>query len=158
MRIAVFILFFFCNLQVMAQSRLFTEYLGWTDKQVELQTINNRTRQSSCTFVVGSDSIRAFIFTGQLKLMRQFSLPRKPGTRLLGGFMRDSSLYMYTERPGRGTLFCTALNVVTDSIKETSIQFDAGKDNKVTHFSGGNHFVYITTNRRSQELTVYDFV
>ena len=65
MRIAIFTLFFFFTIQVMAQSRHFVETIGWTDKRIELQTISNRTRQSSCTFVAGRDSIRAFVFTGQ---------------------------------------------------------------------------------------------
>ena len=103
MRIAVCLLFFFYSFQVMAQSKQFVEFIGWSDKKIELQTISNRTRQSSCTFVMSSDSIRAFVFTGQqLQLMRQFGLPRKAHERLLGGFMRDSSVYIFTEQAERG--------------------------------------------------------
>src|SRR5688572_9566158 len=115
MRIAVFLLFFCYSLQVMAQSKQCVEVVGWTEKKIELQTIANRTRQSNCTFVVSSDSIKAFVFIGQqLTLMRQFSLPRKRAEKLLGGFMRDSSVYMFTEHTDKGVLHCTALNVVTE--------------------------------------------
>ena len=157
MRIAFFILFFFCSTRDMAQSRQFAEFLGWNEKQVQLQTISNRTRQSSCTFVMSNDSIRAFLFTGQLKLMGQFSLPHRPGTRLLGGFMRDSSLYMFCERPTQGELFCFSLNVVTGEIKENLFRFDTRSETKVTSISAGNHFIYITAGYRSKEMTIYDF-
>jgi hypothetical protein len=141
----------------MAQSRQFAEFLGWNEKHVQLQTIGNRTRQSSCTFVMSNDSIRAFVFTGQLKLMGQFSLPYKPGTRLLGGFMRDSSLYMFCEQPAKGELFCFSLNVVTEEIKENLFRFDVRSETKVTSISAGNHFIYITAGYRSKEMTIYDF-
>jgi hypothetical protein len=157
MRIAFFILFFFCSTRDMAQSRQFAEFLGWNEKQVQLQTISNRTRQSSCTFVVSNDSIRAFIFTGQLKLMGQFSLPHRPGTRLLGGFMRDSSLYMFSELPAQGELLCLSLNVVTEEIKEYLSPLDSRSEIKVTSISAGNHFIYITAGYRSKEMTIYDF-
>jgi hypothetical protein len=141
----------------MAQSRQFAEFLGWNEKQVQLQTIGNRTRQSSCTFVMSNDSIRAFIFTGQLKLMGQFSLPHRPGTRLLGGFMRDSSLYMFSELPTQGELLCLSLNVVTEEIKESLFRPDSRSETKVTSISAGNHFIYITAGYRSKEMTIYDF-
>src|SRR5690349_8394141 len=98
MRPIIFFLLLCCRMQLMAQSKQFVEFIGWTEKKIELQTISNRTKQSSCTFVVSSDSIRAFVFTGQqLRLMKQFGLARKGREKLLGGFMRDSSVYMFTE-------------------------------------------------------------
>lgn len=157
MRVAALILFFLFSIGAMAQSRQFAEFLGWTGRQIELQTIHNRTRQSSCTFVISNDSIRAFIFTGQLKLMRQFSLPRRPGTKLLGGFLRDSSLYMFTEQQSKGELYCLSLNVVTSAVNESLFRLDPRIENKVACISAGNHFVYITANYSSKELCIYDF-
>ncbi|HEX6428997.1 MAG TPA: hypothetical protein VF008_14975 [Niastella sp.] len=156
MRKAFFILFFFCSTRDMAQSRVFAEFLGWNERQVQLQTISNRTGQSSCTFVMSNDSIRAFVFTGQLKLMGQFSLPHRSGTRLLGGFMRDSSLYMFSEQP-QGELLCLSLNVVTEEIKENLFRPDPQREIKVTSISAGNHFIFITAAYRSKEITIYDF-
>jgi hypothetical protein len=158
MRPLILFLFLCCTLQVMAQSRHFVETIGWTDKTIEVQTILNRTRQSSCTFVMSGDSIRAFVFTGpQLKLMRQFSLPRKGHERLLGGFMRDSSVYMYTKLAEKGALHCTAINVVTEEIKETFIRLDLARERTVAYINAGNHFVYLTANYRTRELSVFNF-
>jgi hypothetical protein len=158
MRLLILFLFLSGSFQVMAQSRHFVETIGWKDKTIEVQTISNRTRQSSCTFVVSSDSIRAFVFTGQqLKLMRQFSLPRKGHERLLGGFMRDSSLYMYTKLAEKGALHCTAINVVTEEIKETFVRLDLSRERTVAYINAGNHFVYLTANYRTRELSVFNF-
>ena len=157
MRVVILFLFSFWSIQVMAQNKQFAEFIGWAEKQVELHTILNRTRQSNCTFVVGSDSIRAFVLTGQLKLMRQFSLPLKSEEKLLGGFMRDSSVYMFTEQEGKGALHCAVLNVITEKIRESFIPFDIQKEKPVTHISAGNHFVYVTANNKANELTLYNF-
>jgi hypothetical protein len=158
MRPLILFLFLGYSLQVKAQSKQFVETIGWTEKKIELNTITNRTKQSSCTFVVGADSIRAFVFTGQqLKLMKQFSLPRSANERVLGGFMRDSSVYMFTEFAGRGVLHCTAMNVVTDSIKVSFIRLDMSRERAVSYISAGNHFVYITANARTRELSLYNF-
>lgn len=158
MRIAVCLLFFFYSFQVMAQSKQFVEFIGWSDKKIELQTISNRTKQSSCTFVMSSDSIRAFVFTGQqLRLMKQFGLPRKAHERLLGGFMRDSSVYMFTEQAERGVMHCTAFNVVTEQKKETFIRLDLARGRMVTFISAGSHFIYVTANYRTKELSFFNF-
>lgn len=158
MRPIILFLFLCYSLQVKAQSKQFVETIGWTEKKIELNTITNRTKQSSCTFVVSTDSIRAFVFTGaQLKLMKQFSLPRMANERVLGGFMRDSSVYMFTEQTARGVLHCTAMNVVTDSIKTSFIRLDMSRERAVSNISAGNHFVYITANARTRELSLYNF-
>ena len=158
MRPIILFLFLCYSLQVNAQSKQFVETIGWTEKNVELNTITNRTKQSSCTFVVGTDSIRAFVFTGvQLKLMKQFSLPRIANERVLGGFMRDSSVYMFSEQAQRGVLHCTVMNVVTDSIKASLIRLDMSRERVVSYISAGYHFVYITANARTRELSLYNF-
>lgn len=158
MRPLILFLFLFYSLLAKAQSKQFVETIGWTEKKIELNTITNRTKQSSCTFVVSTDSIRAFVFTGQqLKLMKQFSLPHRANERVLGGFMRDSSVYMFTELPERGALLCTAMNVVTDSIKASFIRLDMSRERAVSYISAGNHFVYITANARTRELSLYNF-
>jgi hypothetical protein len=89
--------------------------------------------------------------------MRQFSLPRPSRTRLLGGFMRDSSLYVFTEQAAKGELTCTSLNVVTEQKKESLFRFDPTMESKVNFISAGNHFIYITANYRSKELCIYNF-
>ena len=157
MRVVIFLLFSFWCIQVVAQNKQFVEFLGWSGKRIELHTISNRTRQSSCTFVVSSDSVRAFVFTGPLKLMRQFSLPLTSDEKLLGGFMRDSSVYMFTQQAGKDELHCSALNVVTEKVKENVIPFDPGKEKKVTYISAGNHFLYVTANYKANELILYNF-
>ena len=157
MRIAVFVLFFLFSIQVMGQNKQFIESVGWYGKKLELHTIVNRTKQSSCSFLVSSDSIRAFVFTGPLKLMRQFSVPRRTETKLLGGFMRDSSVYMINEAGRYDKLYCSALNVITGNVTETVIPFDPENEKTVTHMSAGNHFLYVTASNKRNELIIYDF-
>jgi hypothetical protein len=140
-----------------AQNKQFVENIGYYGKKLELHTILNRTRQSSCIFLLSSEHIRAFVFTGPLKLMRQFSLPRQPDTKLLGGFMRDSSVYMFTEQSGKDELHCFAMNVITEQVRETIIPFDPEKEKTVTHISAGNHFLYVTASNKRNELIVYNF-
>jgi hypothetical protein len=157
MRIAVFILFFLFSIQVIGQNKQFIESVGWYGKKLELHTIVNRTKQSSCSFLVNTDSIRAFVFTGPLKLMRQFSVPRRTETKLLGGFMRDSSVYMFNEAGRYDKLYCSALNVITGNVTETVIPFDPENEKTVTHMSAGNHFLYVTASNKRNELIIYDF-
>ncbi|MCS3797100.1 hypothetical protein [Niastella sp. OAS944] len=158
MRPIIFFLLLCCSIQLMAQSKQFVEFIGWTEKKIELQTISNRTKQSSCTFVVSSDSIRAFVFTGQqLRLMKQFGLARKGREKLLGGFMRDSSVYMFTEQVEKGVMHCIAFNVVTEEKKETFIRLDLARERLVNYISAGNHFIYVTANYRTKELSFYNF-
>lgn len=155
----IILFFFLCfSVQAMTQSKQFVENIGWKDKKVELHSISNRTKQSSCTFVTGADSIRAFIFTGQqLKLMHQFGLKRKGNENVLGGFMRDSSVYMFTEQAEKGVLHCATYNVVTEQLRESFIRLDLTRERPVSFVSAGSYFLYVTINNRTRELSIYRF-
>ncbi|HEX6428996.1 MAG TPA: hypothetical protein VF008_14970, partial [Niastella sp.] len=61
MRVIIFFLFSFLSIQVVAQNKQFAEDIGWYGKKLELHTILNRTRQSSCIFLLSSEHIRAFV-------------------------------------------------------------------------------------------------
>jgi hypothetical protein len=71
--------------------------------------------------------------------------------------MRDSSLFIFTEQQRKGAMYCTTVNVVTETIKENPIHFEHRNESKVTCISAGNHFVYITAGYRSREMSIYDF-
>ena len=61
MRVIISILLSFCTLQAVAQQKHFEQIIGWRGKAIQLHTISDKTKQQSCTFVVGNGSIRAII-------------------------------------------------------------------------------------------------
>ncbi|OQP60669.1 hypothetical protein A3860_32220 [Niastella vici] len=157
MRVMIFILLSFLSLQVLAQHKQFELPVGWQGNRIELQTISDKNKQHSCLLIVNSDSLRGFLCNNQLRIVREFSLPVKPGEKLLGGMLRDSSVYVFLQQKDKDELHSWAFNVMTKRITERVFPFDIKKEKAVTYISGGNHFLYITADNRTTELTVYDF-
>src|SRR4051812_33011028 len=111
MRLLVFTLIFHCSFMAVAQQKHFEELIGWRGNKIELHTISNKSKDQSCTFVVGGDSIRAFVFSGRVRLINEFRLVHNSGEKVLGGFIRDSMVYLFTEKPGNDELHNYMLDI-----------------------------------------------
>lgn len=157
MRFLVFALVFHCSFMAVAQQKHFIEDIGWRGNKIELHTITNKRKDQSCTFVVNSDSIRAFVFNGRVQLIRQFSLEHKAGEKILGGFIRDSMMYLFAEKPGSEVLHNRVFDLASGSIKESFFEFDLKKEKVVDHLSAGDRFLYFTANNKTSEFVIYNF-
>lgn len=157
MRLLIFALIFHCSFMTVAQQKLFQEYIGWGGNKIELHTICNKNKDQSCTFAVKGDSIRAFVFDGNVRLIRQFRMEHPSGEKVLGGFIRDSMVYLFTEKPGKDELHNYVLNIATGKIKESFVAFDLKKEKVVDHISAGDRFLYFTANNKTSTLIVYNF-
>lgn len=157
MRFLIFTLLFHCSFMALAQQKHFEDAIGWRGNKIELHTISNKSKNQSCTFAVNSDSIRAFVFNDQVQPIRQFALMRNSGEKILGGFIRDSIVYLFTEKSGSDELRSCMLDIATGKIKEKYIAFDLNKEKTVDHISAGDRFLYFTSNKRTLELNIYIF-
>ena len=157
MRLLIISLFSFWQFTTFAQHKEFMEPIGWGGNRIELQTITSKSKKSSCVFVQSYDSIRAFVFNSQIKVMRSFCVLIKSWEVLLGGCMRDSSVYLFTELRGIPKLHCWVLNIINGNTRESDIPFDLQNERSVTQLSAGNRFVFVTANNKINELTLYSF-
>jgi len=157
MRFLVFALVFHCSLVAIGQQKHFIEDIGWRGNKIELHTVCNKKKDQSCTFAVNSDSIRAFVFNRQVQLIRQFSMAHPSGEKVLGGFIRDSMVYLYTEKPGSDQLHNWVFDIASGKIKERVVAFDLKKETVVDHISAGDRFLYFTANYKTSAFNIYNF-
>jgi len=150
-------LFCFCTMQTVAQQKHFEQIIGWRGNDIELHTISDKTKQQSCTFVVHRGSIEAFVFNNEVKVIQQFNIPLKATEKVLGGFIRDSKAYLFTEQLGRDRLHNWVLDITTGNIKDYFVKFDLKKEKAVDHLSGGGRFLYFTSKSKTSEFIIYDF-
>ncbi|WP_133054608.1 hypothetical protein [Niastella populi] len=156
MRFLIFALFFHCSIMVPAQQRHFEVPMGWRGKKMELHTISNKNKTQSCTFAVNSDSIRAFVFNRRVRLIRQFGLVRNSSEKILGGFIKDSMVYLFT-KPAKDELHSYVLEIATGKIRDHYIAFDLKKEKAVENISAGDRFLYFTSNKNTSEFSIYNF-
>lgn len=156
MRFLLLVLFFHCSFMATAQQRHFEEHMGWRGNRIELHTISDKSKTQSCTFAVNSDSIRAFIFNSRVRLIRQFDLVRNSNEKVLGGFIKDSIVYLFT-KPGKDELHSYVLEIATGKIRDYYIAFDLKKEKAVENISAGDRFLYFTSNKKTSEFSIYNF-
>lgn len=156
MRSLILALFFHCSTMALAQQRHFEEPMNWRGNKIELHTISNKGKTQSCTFAVNSDSIRAFVFNKRVRLIRKFGLVRNSNEKVLGGFIKDSMVYLYT-KPGKDELHSYVLEIATGKIRDHYIAFDLKKEKVVENISAGDRFLYFTSNKKTSEFSIYNF-
>ena len=157
MRVIISILLSFCTLQTVAQQKHFEQVIGWRGKDIQLHTISDKTKQQSCTFVVGNGSIKAFVFNNQVEVIQQFNIPLQSIDKVLGGFIRDNNAYIFTEQAGKDKLHNWVLDIATGETKDHFIEFDLKKEKVVDHLGGGDRFLYFTSNNKTSEFIIYNF-
>jgi hypothetical protein len=141
-----------------AQDNYLEQKIGWRGNGIELHSITDKAKQRSCTFVVGSDSIRALIADNQLLVVQQFSIPRLPNEQVLGGFFKEDRIYLFTEGGGMGdNMHRWEMNIATGQAMEIFIPLDLKKERVVDRISGGDHFLYFTVDKQTAEFIIYDF-
>ncbi|HEX6432090.1 MAG TPA: hypothetical protein VF008_30575, partial [Niastella sp.] len=140
-----------------AQQKHFEEYIGWRGNKIELHTISNKSKDQSCTFVVDIDSIRAFVFNNEVAVIQQFNFACKASEKVLGGFIRDSKVYFFTEQKGKDMLHNWVLDITTGNIKDYLVEFDLKKEKVVDYLNGGDRFLYFTARNKTSEFIIYNF-
>jgi hypothetical protein len=145
-------------LQAVAQQKHYEFNLGWKSNKLELHTISDKNKQQSCTFIAGPDSIRALVFNNQVQVIQQFNLEHKNYQQLLGGFVRNAKVYLFTQEwLKENELHNWVLDIATGTTKENILPFDLNKEKLVDRISGGDRFLVITRNKKTAELIIYNF-
>jgi hypothetical protein len=157
MRLFICILFSSFMLPAAAQQKQYEFELGWKSVKLELHTISDRNKQQSCTFIVSPDSIRALVFNNQVQAIRQFGMKHIYEQQLLGGFISNAKVYLFTKEGTKDELHNWVLDIATGTAKENILPFDLNKEKLIDRISGGNRFLYITSNKKTAELIVYNF-
>ena len=74
MRVIICTLLSFCMLKAVAQQKHFEQVIGWRGNSIQLHTISDKSKQQSCTFVVGKEILRAFVFNKKVEVIQQFNI------------------------------------------------------------------------------------
>src|SRR5438105_917900 len=150
MRLFICILFSSFMLQAVAQQKHYEFELGWKSNKLELHTISDKNKQQSCTFIVSPDSIRALVFNNQVQAVQQFGMKHIFEQKLLGGFMRNAKVYLFTREGTKDELRNWVLDIATGTTKENVLPFDLKKEKPVDQISGGDRFLFITSNKKNE--------
>lgn len=157
MRVIIFILYSFCTLHVFAQEKQLEQPVGWRGNRIEMHTISGKANKQSCTIVAKEDSIRAYLMNNNVQIVQQFSMPRLLEEQILGGFIKDSKVYLFIKSPQVNRLHTWVLDSTSGTATENAVVCDLQEEKTVDHISCGDRFIYFTINRETAEFIIYDF-
>jgi hypothetical protein len=138
-----------------AQENTLQVPIGWRGS-IELHTICDKSKESSCTFVVRNDSIRAIVLNNQAEVVQQFGLPHFPDETVLGGFIRNDSVFLFIENANE-ELHNWVLDIASGKATENILAFGSGKGKVLDRISCGDRFLYFMVDKKSSQFIIYNF-
>lgn len=157
MRYRLLIFLCFLSNALWARQNKFEIPVGWKGDQIRLHTMASKDHQFTCLFLANEDSIRTYLLNSNLELVRQFGMHRRRYEEMLGSFIRDGNIYLFTERQFDEGLHSHTINITTGAVTEYTVPFDLKQERVITTFNAGDHFLYFTSNKKTPELIVHDF-
>lgn len=157
MRCLLLIVLCFLSNALLARQNKFEMPVGWKGDQIRLHTLAAKDHQFTCLFLANEDSIRTWLLNSDFQLVRQFAMHRRRYEEMVGGFIRNGNIYLFTERQFDEGLHSHTINITTGAVTEYTVPFDLKQERVLATFNGGDHFLYFTVNKKTPELIVHDF-
>src|SRR5450755_2531514 len=157
LRIPYIILAVFIFGQLSAQKIYHQENIGWKAKNMELLAIHDSAHNQHVVFLVNGDSIRVNLLNRNDAVVRVFSFSRSDGEKVLGGFIDQRKIYLFSENGKPGMFLNYILNTEDGSVTQHFIGSELKNETVINHINSGNHFLYFTINKKTSEFSVYNW-
>ena len=157
LRIPYIILAVFIFGQLSAQKIYHQENIGWKAKNMELLAIHDSANNQHVVFLVNGDSIRVYLLNRNDAVVRVFSFSRSDGEKVLGGFIDQRKIYLFSENGKPGMFLNYILNTEDGSVTQHFIGSELKNETVINHINSGNHFLYFTINKKTSEFSVYNW-
>ena len=141
-----------------AQEKFFEEPIGWRGKSIELHTISDRDKELNCLFLCNDDSIRVFLMDKKRSVIQHFYLNRLKDEQFLGGFIKGGKVYAFLQNSaGISDLHVWMLDIAGGIGDDYTVPFAMRHERAVEQISAGDHFLFMTANKKASEFAIYDF-
>jgi len=158
MKILLFLLALPVALSVSAQDKFFEEPIGWRGKSIELHTISDHDKQRSCLFLCNDDSIRVFLLDTKEAVVQHWYLNRLKEEQFLGGFIKGGKVYAFLQASaGISDLHVWTLDIADGIGDDYTVPFAMRHERAVEEVSAGDHFLFMTANKKASQFAIYDF-
>ncbi len=148
--------FFLCiNYFILQAQEKNVQYIGWKSSYIELHTIGNK--QQTCTFILGKDSVKAFLVKSNAIAIELFTIPHAFEEKFLGGFIKDGTIYLFMDNALKPGLHSWCYNIENKVITENVVPFELKNEKIINRISSANHFFYFTLNKKTSEFVIYKF-
>jgi hypothetical protein len=144
-------------LETSAQKKIAEQYMGWTGNDIELKSFTDKGKQEMGHLLVQSDSVKACILHADGSWRNTVTLPLKRNEKVIGGFFHNNVVYCFLDNGNESGLHIWTLDSTSDVATDNVIPFASKKEKVIDGTSCGDHFLYFTSNKKTQEFTIYDF-
>ena len=156
MRFALIALCCFFYFTIRAQDKKSVQSIGWRAGSVELHTISNK--QQACSFVVGKDSVKAFLIDKTAGAIELFTVKKRMEELFLGAFIKNGNVYLFMNNGKQPGLHSWRFTLNDKNLTEHVIPFAIKNEKIINRLSGDNHFFYFTVNKKTSEFIIYKFI
>ncbi|HVS97945.1 MAG TPA: hypothetical protein VHE54_15730 [Puia sp.] len=145
-------------LSLRAQNKFFEEPIGWRGKSIELHTVSDRDKQQTCLFLCNGDSIRVFLLDAKDSVVQHWYINRLKEEEFLGGFIKGGKAYAFLQpSAGISDLHVWMLDIAEGIGDDYTVPFAMRHERAVEEISAGDHFLFMTANKKASQFAIYDF-
>jgi hypothetical protein len=154
MRIISFIILCSLCYCVQAQQNKAMEHIGWRGN-IQLHTVCNK--HQSCTFILNRDSAKAFLLSGNEKIVELFTVPKHIDEHFLGSFIKNEHIYLFMDNGKIPGIRCWLYSIADKTITENIVPFAINDEKIINRLSSDNYFFYFTINKKTSQFVIYKF-
>lgn len=157
MRILLSLLLAFSSLCTFAQTFKSQTPVTLDKSGLELHTLTDKGNNFVCNVLMNKDSINILLHDISLRVSKSFSLARLKKEKFLGGFINDTKLFIYFDDNNDTSIHNWTIDLNVGTKDENLVNIDKKNEKIVSYISNNGHFVSITVNKTTNNLSINDF-
>lgn len=157
MRFTLLFLIALFSIQAEAQQIKFEQKISWKGNSISVKSFSNKDKNLSCIVLLKSDSLRAYLFDSQIKLIKDFKVVHGLDEEMLGGFTNDDKITVVLKNKYSDQFHNYVFNLKNNSTNDYLLNYDLKGKKLIGTISSGNNFYYITAEKKEPQIHIANF-
>jgi hypothetical protein len=150
------LIFIFISFDIKAQVEILNKNIGWRG-DVELYSLKTNNPTQRVLFLFSEDSIRIMFFDRPENISKEFYISRFLFDNFLGASMKGNNIYLFVRHRKPLGIVTYVFNLEDEYINQYFMAFEGGDEKIIGSLGSGQHFVFLTANRKKSQFNLYDW-
>ena len=150
------LVFLFKSFNGKSQTEILNKNIGWRG-DVELYSLKTNNPNQCVFFLFSEDSIRVMFLDHSGNISREFNISRFLYDNFLGASMKGNKIYLFVRHRKPLGILTYVFNLEDEYINQYFMAFEGGDEKIIGSLGSGQHFVFLTANRKKSQFNLYDW-
>ena len=126
-----------------AQSLVGSKYIGWSGRQIKLQTIHDQSGNFHASLLENTDSFKVILYDRRFTEVHEYTIPRLNQEELVAGFIKEGKIYLFCHYAMPAGYHNYTIDMSTGEIKFVLILSEKRKEKLIDRISSGDYALWL---------------